>query len=220
MLDMVGPPFLGFVHSLTPLIPVTIVSDVSQSTWTEMILVLQSLWRLTLSRIRSVDFNTMTKYLKNSLKVDSAEMRKICSCAEDNNIAVVLGFSENLNNSLYIAQATISNKGELTMDRRKLKATHLERTVFGDAGGSSLHNVISLGLGEQGGVERKVGALSCWEHIQPLLKYHTYLQGEEIHVAAWPPLEPHPGGDALWGMSKEGETLASNGSALLLKKSF
>lgn len=56
-------------------------------------------------------------------------------------------------------------------------------------------------------VEAKVGALSCWEHSQPLLKYHTYLQGEEIHVSAWPPLEPHPGGPALFGMSAEGQLL-------------
>lgn len=150
----------------------------------------------------------MTRYLKNSLKVDSPETRRICACAAENSIAVVLGFSENLNNSLYISQITISATGELKMKRRKLKATHLERTVFGDAGGSSLNNVVSIALGESndGQTERNVGALSCWEHIQPLLKYHTYLQHEEIHVAAWPPLDPHPGGDALWGMSREGQS--------------
>lgn len=88
----------------------------------------------------------MPQYLKNSLKVDSAEMQQICSCAAENNIAVVLGYSENLNNSLYIGQATITAAGELAMTRRKLKATHLERTVFGDANASSLKNVSSLKL--------------------------------------------------------------------------
>lgn len=150
-----------------------------------------------------------TRYLKNSLKRDSAEMRQICACAAEHGIAVVLGFSENSNNSLYISQATISATGTLEMVRRKLKATHMERTIFGDAGGSSLNNVVTLDLGESKGSNgdaegRRVGALSCWEHIQPLLKYHTYLQNEEMHVAAWPPVDPHPGGDALWGMSREG----------------
>ncbi|KAK5129587.1 hypothetical protein LTR08_003052 [Meristemomyces frigidus] len=127
-----------------------------------------------------------------------------------NNIAVLLGFSENFNNSLYVAQATISAPGTIEMKRRKLKATHLEKTVFGDAGGSSLNHVVSLDLGEAvresdgKAVWRRVGALNCWEHIQPLLKYHTYLQTEEIHVAAWPPVDPHPEGDALWGMGREG----------------
>ncbi|KAK5112570.1 hypothetical protein LTR85_011262 [Meristemomyces frigidus] len=170
--------------------------------------------------IRSVDFTTMTRYLKNSLRVDSPEMRQICACAAEHSIAVVLGFSENMNISLYIAQATISATGTLEMTRRKLKATHLERTVFGDAGGSSLSNVVGLDL-QQTEVKVKVGALSCWEHIQPLLKYHTYLQNEEIHVAAWPPVDPHPGGDALWGIGREGvqnlsQTYAVESAAFVL----
>lgn len=64
------------------------------------------------------------------------------------------------------------------MHRRKVKPTHAERTIFGDGSGASLMNVVdepTVG---------KVGVLSCWEHSQPLLRYHTYSQGEWIHVAA------------------------------------
>lgn len=57
--------------------------------------------------------------------------------------------------------------------------THMERTIFGDASGDCLAKVVDLP--EVG----KVGSLSCWEHIQPLLKYYTLSQGEQIHVAAW-----------------------------------
>ena len=32
----------------------------------------------------------------------------------------------------------------------------------------------------------KVGGLSCWEHIQLLLRYYEYSQGVEIHVAGSP----------------------------------
>ncbi|RHZ73701.1 hypothetical protein CDV55_107754 [Aspergillus turcosus] len=38
----------------------------------------------------------------------------------------------------------------------------------------------------------RVGHLS-WEHIQPLRKYYTYSLREQIHIAAWPPVYPHPG---------------------------
>lgn len=124
-------------------------------------------------------------------------MRTIRDAAATHSIIVVLGFSERDASSVYIAQCLIDATGELRMRRRKLKPTHMERTVFGDASGASLVNVVKTDIGN-------VGALSCWEHVQPLLKYHTYLQHEEIHVAAWPPLEPHPGGPALWGMSAEG----------------
>lgn len=150
---------------------------------------------------RPVDPVLSTQYIKNSLVVDSTEMREIQACAAKNKIVVSLGFSENWHNSLYIAQAIIDSDGELLMTRRKLKATHMERTIFGDASGNSLMNVV--GTTATGG--RRVGALNCWEHTQPLLKYHTLHQREEIHCAAWPPIVPHDGGPGLWSMSKEGE---------------
>ncbi|EFQ93215.1 hypothetical protein PTT_09473 [Pyrenophora teres f. teres 0-1] len=147
---------------------------------------------------RPVDFELSTAYIRNSLQVDSDEMRRICQSAAEHNIAVVLGFSENYKDSLYISQAIINAKGEIAVLRRKLKATHMERTVFGDGYDSSLHTVVELpDIG-------RVGALACWEHAQPLLKYHTYHQRESIHVAAWPPVYEHSGGPDLWSMSKQG----------------
>lgn len=167
------------------------------------------------TRARPVDFELGTKYLKTSLVVDSDSMRTIQSCAKNNSIAVLLGFSENDHHSLYIAQALIDVSGEIVMRRRKIKPTHMERTIFGDGSGNSLTNVV-----EASGVGR-VGALNCWEHMQPLLKYNTYCQHEEIHVAAWPPLDPHPGGPALWSMSTEGcaslsQTYAVESTAFVL----
>lgn len=148
-------------------------------------------------RTRPVDPVISTQYIQNSLAVDSPEMKTIQDCAAKNGIVVSLGFSENDNNSLYIAQALIDADGSLLMKRRKLKATHMERTIFGDASGNSLMNVASTRVG-------KVGTLACWEHAQPLLKYHTLYQREEIHCAAWPPIVPHAGGPDLWSLSKEG----------------
>lgn len=153
-----------------------------------------------MNRSRPVDFDMSTRYTKNSLKIDSPEMKAICEAARKNKIAVCLGLSENHLNSLYISQATILSTGEIAVVRRKLKPTHMERTVFGDStGGGTLSNVAEVpGVG-------KVSALACWEHIQPLLKYNTVLQGPEIHVAAWPPVGPHPeGSPAFWSMSREG----------------
>lgn len=129
-------------------------------------------------------------------------MRTIQSCAAKHGIIVSLGFSENDHNSLYIAQAIIDVDGTIVMKRRKLKATHMERTIFGDASGDSLMNVVSTRIG-------KVGALACWEHCQPLLKYHTLHQREQIHCSAWPPIVDHTGGPELWSMSKQGKFLKS-----------
>lgn len=133
-----------------------------------------------------------TFYTKNSLKIHSPEMKQICAAAAKGKISVVVRFSESHNHSLYISQATIGPDGQLLNVRRKLKPTYMERFVFGDStAGGTLNNVTDLP--EVG----KVSALAWWEHIQPLLKYHTALEGPEIHVAAWPPVREHPGGPAL-----------------------
>ncbi|KAJ9620892.1 hypothetical protein H2203_007478 [Taxawa tesnikishii (nom. ined.)] len=137
------------------------------------------------------------RYIQNSLAVDSPEMRSIQDCAKKNKITVALGFSGNDRSSLYISQCTIGVSGDIQMRRRKLMPTHMERTVFGNCSGESLTNVVSTPVGN-------VGQLACWEHIQPLLKYHTATQREAFHVAAWPPLFPYAGEQELWSMTKEG----------------
>lgn len=130
-------------------------------------------------------------------------MTRIRQAAQENQINVSLGFSERDGDSVYIAQALIDETGQIRMARRKMKPTHMERTIFGDASGSCLAKVVNLP--EVG----NVGGLSCWEHIQPLLKYYTFSQGEQIHVAAWPPLDPFiEGSPGFYSMSIEGEFLS------------
>lgn len=117
---------------------------------------------------RSIDFEMVGEYMKHSLKRDSPEMETICASAADNNISVMLGYSENDKKSLYLSQSFIGKDGKIKMHRRKVKPTHVERTIYGEGSGASLLNVV-----DEPGVG-KVGGLSCWEHSQPLLRYHTY----------------------------------------------
>jgi nitrilase len=148
---------------------------------------------------RPVDLQLGVKYVQNSLIVSSAEMQSICLAAAECDIAVSLGFSERSGESVYIAQALIDRTGKVGVARRKMKPTHMERTVFGDASGDCLSEVVEVeGVG-------KVGQLSCWEHIQPLLKFWTFSQGEQIHVAAWPVLDMFvEGSPGFWSMTTEG----------------
>lgn len=144
-----------------------------------------------------LDVELNVAYAKNSLRLDSPEMKQIQESAKENKIAVSLGFSEKDNHSVYIAQVMIDPAGEIKFHRRKMKPTHMERTIFGDASGECFSSVAELPFA-------RVGSLSCWEHIQPLLKYQTISQQEDIHVAAWPNVFPHTGGQDLWSMSAEG----------------
>jgi predicted amidohydrolase len=126
-------------------------------------------------------------------------MDLIRASAASNSIMVALSFSENFHDSAYIAQSLIGADGKILLHRRKIKPTHMERTVFGDGAKDSLHNVADTNSG-------RVGMLACWEHTQPLLKYHTYLQRELIHVAAWPPVFDHTQEpQTFWSMSRQGK---------------
>lgn len=120
------------------------------------------------------------RYFENSLVVDSAEFRTLCAAAKKHRMHVVMGYSERAGGSLYMGQCQIDENGNLVHARRKLKPTHVERTVFGEGDGSDLA-VHATALGN-------VGALCCWEHLQPLSKYAMYSQHEQVHVAAWPSL--------------------------------
>ena len=88
------------------------------------------------------------------------------------------GISERDGGSLYLSQVLIGKDGEVESLRRKLKPTHVERSVFGEGYGKDLA-VTETEIG-------RVGQLCCWEHIQPLSKYALFSQNEQIHIAGWP----------------------------------
>lgn len=131
------------------------------------------------------------RYFANSMTRDGAEMQRICQAAAEHRIHVVFGFSERAGGSLYLSQAFVSDTGELISVRRKLKPTHVERSVFGEGDGSDLQ-VHDTSLG-------KVGGLCCWEHLQPLTKYAMCSLGEEIHVASWPSFSIYRGAASALG---------------------
>lgn len=143
------------------------------------------------------------RYILNSMEAHGPEMLRIRQAAAKNNIYICLGFSERDNGSLYLAQVLIDSKGKVLLHRRKIKPTHLERTIFGDATGDSLRNVVDTPLG-------KIGMLNCWEHFQPLLKYNTYAQGEQVHIAAWPYNGPHVDGCAPWSVCGEANEVTAS----------
>ncbi|GAA5893600.1 hypothetical protein JCM6882_007860 [Rhodosporidiobolus microsporus] len=137
------------------------------------------------------------KYQKNSLVLNSPEYNKIRQAVREAGVWVVLGFSERDGSTLYLAQSFIAPSGEVALHRRKLKPTHVERYVFGDGQADSVQSTVKTANGIV------IGGLNCWEHMQPLLRYHEYAQGVQVHVASWPPMK--------W--DKEGEPLSPASSA-------
>lgn len=126
------------------------------------------------------------RYHANSMRVDGPEMDAIGQAAARGNINVMIGFTEIDGGSLFMAQALFGDDGKLIYARRKLKPTHVERTLFGEGDGSDFR-VADTSVG-------RVGGLCCWEHLQPLSKYAMYSMHEQVHVAAWPSFTIYRGG--------------------------
>jgi nitrilase len=126
------------------------------------------------------------RYFDNSLVIASPEFERLKEAARKHRMWLSFGFSEKSAGSLYIAQALIDDKGNTVQTRRKLKPTHVERTVFGEGDGSDLA-VVETPIGN-------IGSLCCWEHLQPLTKYAMYSQNEQIHCGAWPSFSLYRGG--------------------------
>lgn len=126
------------------------------------------------------------RYHDNSLVYGSPQAERIAQAARDHSIMVVMGHSEKQGGSLYISQWIIDAEGRTVAQRRKLKPTHVERALFGEGDGSDL-SVYDTALG-------RIGALCCWEHLQPLSKYAMYAQNEQVHIASWPSFSIYRGG--------------------------
>lgn len=139
------------------------------------------------------------QYQSCSLDMNSEQAQRINQAAADNGIYVVSGYSEYDQGSLYLGQAIIDDQGNTISTRRKLKPTMAERMVYGEGDGSDL-SVFETPIG-------RIGALCCWEHLQPLSKYAMYAQREQIHVAAWPAFCMNP--DLAYALGREVNGAAS-----------
>lgn len=104
-----------------------------QCTVTCLILVRYPYWMWRVSYQESLPL--LKKYRENSLASGSPEMHRIRKAAKENDIFVSLGYSELDLNSLYTTQVMIDRRGNVINHRRKIKATHVERLVFGDGTG-------------------------------------------------------------------------------------
>ena len=127
------------------------------------------------------------RYHDNSLVYGTPQAERSPQAAREHGITVVDGpVASGTAAASTWRSGSSAPDGETIAQRRKLKPTHVERTVFGEGDGSDLA-VYDTPLG-------RIGALCCWEHLQPLSKYAMYAQNEQVHIAAWPSFSLYRGG--------------------------
>ena len=75
------------------------------------------------------------RYFENSVVIGEEPLARVQAAAAEHGIHVSLGISERDGGSLYMGQVLIDDAGEIVHARRKLKPTHVERSVFGEGAG-------------------------------------------------------------------------------------
>ncbi len=120
-----------------------------------------------------------------SIYADGPEIQRVRHAARKHGIFVSLGFSERDPASvggLWNSNLLIGDDGNVLVHHRKLVPTFYEKLAWnpGDAYGL---RVAETGIG-------KIGALICGENTNPLARFALIAQGEQLHVASYPPVWP------------------------------
>ncbi len=121
--------------------------------------------------------DTWLDYWQNGVDVQLGVLRPIQEAIKKSGVFVALGVTEreSLGGSLYCSLLYFAPDGSLLGSHRKLKPTGLERYVWAEGDGRSLHTY-DTPLG-------KVGGLICWENYMPLARMALYEKGVEIYLA-------------------------------------
>ena len=122
---------------------------------------------------------------ENSLLIHGPEIERIRHQAKKSHIFVSLGFSERSEVSLgclWNSNLLIGDDGAILNHHRKLVPTFFEKMVWANGDGAGL-KVSDTKIG-------RIGNLICGENTNPLARYSLIAQGEQVHIASWPPLWP------------------------------
>lgn len=125
------------------------------------------------------------RFAMNSIRADGPEVMRLRRAARRHGIHVSFGFSEATDASvgcLWNSNLLVGPDGAVLNHRRKLVPTYYEKLVWapGDAEGL---RVVETPLG-------RIGMLICGENTNPLARYALMAEGEQVHLATFPPIWP------------------------------
>jgi nitrilase len=140
-------------------------------------------WAAVHAPIRTHD--AFAAFAAASIYADGPEIQRIRHAARKHRIFVSIGFSERDPASiggLWNSNLLIGDDGNVLVHHRKLVPTFYEKLAWnpGDAFGL---RVAETRIG-------RIGALICGENTNPLARFALIAQGEQIHVASYPPVWP------------------------------
>jgi aliphatic nitrilase len=121
----------------------------------------------------------------SAVAIDGPELVRIRQAARRHGVFVSMGFNESTTASvgcLWNANALIGADGSLLNHHRKLVPTWYEKLIWANGDGSGLR-VSATELG-------RIGMLICGENTNPLARFALMAEGEQVHIASYPPVWP------------------------------
>lgn len=137
------------------------------------------------TEFRPLSWQAMAEYQASAVEIPGPQTERLCAAAQEGAIDVVIGVVERDTatfGTVYCTLLFIGREGRILGRHRKLKATHVERAVWGDG------DVEGLKVHRR--PYARISGLNCWEHNIFLPGHVLAAQGTQVHVAAWPGREP------------------------------
>jgi len=133
----------------------------------------------------------LSQLTKEAIQIPSQETELLGKAARKAGVHLCMGINEKVkkyDGMLYNSLVFIGPDGGVIGKHRKLLPSNREKVFWHRGDGADVKTVYETPLG-------RLGGLICYEHLQPLLKYALYAQGEQVHCACWPgwPHYPPPG---------------------------
>ncbi|CDG83516.1 nitrilase-related carbon-nitrogen hydrolase [Janthinobacterium agaricidamnosum] len=113
----------------------------------------------------------------NAVTIGGPVTDALAAAARAHRIVISVGVTERDHGSLYNTQLVFDADGALIMKHRKTLPAFHERMIWGQGDGASL-KVVDSDVG-------RLGALTCWEHYNPLARFALMAQHEQIHIATY-----------------------------------
>jgi nitrilase len=115
------------------------------------------------------------RYREAAVDVPGPETARLGELAREHDMHLVVGVVERDGGTLYCTAVFIGPDGSLLGRHRKVMPTAVERLIWGQGDGSTLH-VLETAVG-------RLGAVICWENYMPQLRLAMYASGIQLYCA-------------------------------------
>ncbi|MET3793385.1 nitrilase-related carbon-nitrogen hydrolase [Aquamicrobium terrae] len=114
---------------------------------------------------------------ENAVQIPGPVPDALSDAARRHRIVLAVGVTERDHGSLYNTQLVFDVDGALILNHRKISPAPHERLIWDEGDGTSI-KVVESTVG-------RLGALTCWEHYNPLARFSLIAQHEEIHISTY-----------------------------------